>query len=81
MDPETCHLITHYVGCFCESNCSAFILCKIKYVFFSVLGFRDRDRYDSDRYRDGPRRDTDRYGGRDRYDDRREYDRGGNVAV
>ncbi|KAL7989913.1 hypothetical protein Chor_012579 [Crotalus horridus] len=38
---------------------------------------RDRDRYDSDRYRDGPRRDTDRFGGRDRYDDRRDYDRGG----
>lgn len=47
---------------------------------FSVLGFRDRDRYDSDRFRDGPRRDTDRYGGRDRYDDRREYDRGGTIA-
>uniref|UniRef100_A0ACB8EMJ3 Eukaryotic translation initiation factor 4B n=1 Tax=Sphaerodactylus townsendi TaxID=933632 RepID=A0ACB8EMJ3_9SAUR len=39
---------------------------------------RDRDRYDSDRYRDGPRRDMDRFGGRDRYDDRsRDYDRGG----
>uniref|UniRef100_A0A8C5WTB7 Eukaryotic translation initiation factor 4B n=1 Tax=Laticauda laticaudata TaxID=8630 RepID=A0A8C5WTB7_LATLA len=40
--------------------------------------YRDRDRYDSDRYRDGgARRDTDRFGGRDRYDDRRDYDRGG----
>ncbi|XP_025068050.1 LOW QUALITY PROTEIN: eukaryotic translation initiation factor 4B [Alligator sinensis] len=38
--------------------------------------YRDRDRYDSDRYRDGPRRDMDRFGGRDRYDDRRDYDRG-----
>ncbi|XP_062827200.1 eukaryotic translation initiation factor 4B isoform X2 [Anolis carolinensis] len=39
--------------------------------------YRDRDRYDSDRYRDGPRREMDRFGGRDRYDDRRDYDRGG----
>lgn len=46
------------------------------------LGYRDRDRYDSDRYRDGPRRDMDRFGGRDRYDDRsRDYDRGGSVPA
>ncbi|XP_077185364.1 eukaryotic translation initiation factor 4B isoform X2 [Paroedura picta] len=39
--------------------------------------YRDRDRYDSDRYRDGPRREMG-FGGRDRYDDRsRDYDRGG----
>lgn len=56
------------------------------FLLVSSPEYRDRDRYDSDRYRDGyrdsyrdgPRRDMDRYGGRDRYDDRgsRDYDRG-----
>lgn len=45
---------------------------------FYHLGYRDRDRdrYDSDWSRDGPRREMDRFGGRDRFDDRRDYDRG-----